>query len=143
MEQCERIQKELNESFGGAMPREELLPEHLRSHLDGCPDCREYLRGLRETGRRLEEIGQRLNATIQVPERAYFATLIDRVEQRRVPFFELLAFVGAGIAILTGMGIAFRTGYSLVVEAFLGLVAMLLPLLILTDSLREGTEREE
>ena len=142
MEQCERIRRELNECFVGMSPWDESLPEDLRNHVAGCAGCREYFRELREIGVRLAEMGQRVDSASRVPERAYFETLIDRAKMP-VPILELLAFIGAGIGILTGIAVAFRSGYGFPVEVFLGLIAVLLPLLILPVSLKEGIDREE
>lgn len=142
MEQCEHIRRELNERFTGIMPGEESLPEALRNHLAGCPDCREYFRELREIGKSLAEIGRRVDSAIQAPERAYFEALIDGAE-RPVPILELSVFVCAGIGILAGIGVAFQSGYRFFIEVVLGLIAVLLPLLILPGSLKEGIDHEE
>jgi predicted anti-sigma-YlaC factor YlaD len=143
MDQCRKVREQLTDNLRKrSSVGEPAGASELNRHLEDCPSCRLFWRNLQAVGRRLNDFGDWAEQGMPVPEITYFENLVrdvtagHRVQSEtgignRFRVGEVLAFMGLGLLILTGAGVAVHYGYLLPVGLVFGLTAMQAPLLIL------------
>lgn len=159
MDQCRKVRAELIDQWGKrGMPGLEEPPEtnELNRHLADCPLCRSFRQNLRTIGENLDDLQIWAEHGTVVPGIAYFENLVnEKTIQRGIQYAkglknrlrasEIVAFLGLGILVLTGAGVAVYHGYLLPVGIVFGLTSMQAPLFILlgaTDQERGGMVNE-
>lgn len=128
----------------------------VREHLAQCSSCRLFQSNLAKLGGRLDGWETTITAQIQVPPLHYFESLIVKSNAARPEpnaispagartcfkgctrlykrqFIQVLAFLGVGIMLLSGIVLLLQAGLFIPVGILFGMVSLLLPFMILID----------
>lgn len=132
----------MNDSHTGGASDKLILP--VREHLARCSSCRLFQSDLSKLGGRLDRLEAKLSTQIQVPPLSYFESLITKhsgAPQSQPKANQVPAFLGTGIALLSGIGWLLQVGLIIPVGILYGLISMLLPLMLLIK--KPGIENRE
>ncbi|HEX3047921.1 MAG TPA: hypothetical protein VHY08_24430 [Bacillota bacterium] len=148
MDTCQSIRQYLLDHFSMSnLQAEKPLDQaefSVKEHLLHCASCRLFLADLTKIGEHLNDLETKITDEIQVPPLAFFDSLVTKVNgaeaetnvktfARTPELTEVLAFLGTGVTLLSGIGLLLQMGLVIPVAIFFGLISALLPLMILID----------